>query len=340
MPQRIGFLLLPGFHLLEWAAVRDALMAANTLSALTLYEERLLSLDGAPVCCSAGRAFAVDGALAEAGALQGLVVVAARLPQAPDAAACQAIGAASGALTLLAGIGSGAGWLAAAGRLDGQRCTVRWEQVGELAERHPAVIVSSNLYEADGPVISSAGGGAALDLALHWLGRRHGARLLRELLAHFGLDRLRPGDERQAGNRAGGTAPSGKLTEALALMEANLAEPLATEDIAQLVGVSRRQLERLFKQHLDELPARWYMRLRLTQARRLLQQTSQSILQIGLSCGFASGPHFSRAYRAQFGHTPRDERAQRAAAWRAAPAGDGDGLPPPDPSAPAAGAPR
>jgi len=99
-------------------------------------------------------------------------------------------------------------------------------------------------------------------------------------------------------------------------MEANLGEPLPTDDIARLVGVSRRQLERLFKQHLDELPSRYYARLRLTRARRLLQQTSQSILQIGLACGFASGSHFSNAYRAHFGHTPRDERSQRAAAWR------------------------
>ena len=101
-----------------------------------------------------------------------------------------------------------------------------------------------------------------------------------------------------------------------ALMEANLGEPLPTEDIARLVGVSRRQLERLFKQHLDELPSRYYAELRLARARRLLQQTSQSILQVGLGCGFSSGSHFSNAYRTRFGRTPREERSQRAAAWR------------------------
>nr|WP_276595208.1 helix-turn-helix domain-containing protein [Roseateles albus] len=104
-------------------------------------------------------------------------------------------------------------------------------------------------------------------------------------------------------------------------MEANLAEPLPTEDVARLVGVSRRQLERLFKQHLDALPSRYYLELRLNRARRLLQQSGQSILQIGLSCGFSSGPHFSNAYKAHFDKTPRDERSQRAIAWRR-PAGD------------------
>jgi transcriptional regulator GlxA family with amidase domain len=141
-----------------------------------------------------------------------------------------------------------------------------------------------------------AGGPSSIELIIRWFGSRHGERLQLQLLAHFGLERLRQEHERQseaAAARAGGSA---KLTEAVALMQANLGEPLSTEDIAGLVGVSRRQLERLFK-----------------------QQSSQSILQIGLGCGFTSGAHFSNAYRGFFGRTPRDERSARAAAWRQAP---------------------
>jgi transcriptional regulator GlxA family with amidase domain len=80
--------------------------------------------------------------------------------------------------------------------------------------------------------------------------------------------------------------------------------------------VSRRQLERRFRPHLDALPSRWYLALRLQHARTLLRQTHQSVLQVGLGCGFASGPHFSNAYRAHFGHTPRDERSARVTAWQ------------------------
>jgi transcriptional regulator GlxA family with amidase domain len=181
-------------------------------------------------------------------------------------------------------------------------------------------VISSNLYEIDRGRLSCAGAGASLDMMIAWLGQRHGERLAQELTAHFGLERVRGRDERQRAPlvaRIGHGAP--KLTEAVALMEANLDEPLPTEDIARLVGVSRRQLERLFKQHLGELPSRWYAELRLARARRLLQQTSLSILQVGLSCGFSSGSHFSNAYRTRFGHTPRDERSQRAAAWRTEP---------------------
>jgi AraC-like DNA-binding protein len=94
-------------------------------------------------------------------------------------------------------------------------------------------------------------------------------------------------------------------------MEANIEEPLTTDEIAQHVCVSRRQLERIFKQYLNRVPSQYYLELRLNKARQMLMQTSKSIIQIGLSCGFSSGPHFSSAYRNFFGATPR--RPQPAA---------------------------
>ncbi len=75
--------------------------------------------------------------------------------------------------------------------------------------------------------------------------------------------------------------------------------------------VSRRQLERIFKQYLNRVPSQYYLELRLNRARQMLMQTSKSIIQIGLSCGFSSGPHFSSAYRNFFGVTPREDRNQR-----------------------------
>jgi len=220
----------------------------------------------------------------------------------------------------MGGLDAGAACLAEAGLLRGHRAAIHWPHVAALAERHVDIVVSHHCYEIDRGRLSAAGHLASQDLLIAWFGLRHGDRVAQELVGALGLERLRASDERQrvpTSARLGGG--SAKLAEAVALMEANLGEPLATEDIARLVGVSRRQLERLFKQHLDALPSRWYMELRLNRARRLLQQTSQSILQIGLSCGFASGPHFSNAYRAHFNHTPRDERSRRAEAWRTAP---------------------
>jgi transcriptional regulator GlxA family with amidase domain len=98
------------------------------------------------------------------------------------------------------------------------------------------------------------------------------------------------------------------LIEAAALMEANLEEPLSLDEIAHLVGVSRRQIERLFKRYVGEVPTKYYLDMRLRRARGLLLQTSMSIMEVAVACGFQSPPHFSKCYRDLFGHTPSAER--------------------------------
>ncbi len=323
-PSRIGFVVLPRFSLLGLAGALEALNAANEALDETAYAGVTLSLDGQPVRASCGTTLAPQHGLADAPPLDA-AFVASESPL-PDgerdghAALHHWLRERATAGATLGGIGTGAAVLAQAGLLTGHRATVHWAHVPMLAEAHDQVVLSSNVYEIDRQRLSCAGATASLDMMIAWLGARHGDqgdRLVQTLLVHFGLERLRGRDERQRASAAarlgGGNA---KLAEAVALMEANLGEPLPTEDIARLVGVSRRQLERLFKQHLAQLPSRYYGELRLARARRLLQQTSQSILQIGLACGFASGSHFSNAYRARFVRTPREERSQRAAAWR------------------------
>lgn len=329
--RRIGVLLLPGFGLAGLAGIVETLRAARVLTDGPGWEAVLLSLDGQAVP-AAGGVWVAASALSQAPELA-LALVLAEDPPAPTEPGLGPVSrwlrqlAAAG--VALGGVGAGAAWLASAGVLAGHRATVHWPHIATLAEQHPAVVVSQQLYEIDRQRLSCAGQDASRDLMVAWLGQTLGEQRMRELAQALGLERPRASDERQRvptlARLGGGSA---KLAEAIALMEANLGEPLATEDIAGLVGVSRRQLERLFKQHLNDLPARWYLGLRLTRAQRLLRESPQSVLQIGLACGFASGPHFSNAYRAHFGHTPRDERSVRAQAWRAAgappgPASDG-----------------
>ena len=322
---RVGCLMLPGFALGTLAGAVDVLTAANTLQADTACEAVLLSVDGLAVRAAAGAWVSASAMLTSPPLHMALVV--ADVPwrdgdplNAPVLAWLRGMAAAG---VTLGGLGTGASWLAEAGLLQGHRATLQWPHLGSLAERHPEVVLSQQRFEIDRDRLSSAGFDAARDLLIAWLGQRHGERLAQDLASGFGLAQPRGRDERQ---RVPSAAPLGavsaKLAEAVALMEANLGEPLPTEDVARLVGVSRRQLERLFRQHLDALPSRWYLARRLDRARQLLRQTPQSVLQIGLSCGFASGPHFSNAYRAHFGHTPRDERSLRAIAWHAAPANE------------------
>jgi transcriptional regulator GlxA family with amidase domain len=322
--RRFGFVLLPGHSLLACAAAAEALAAANDLLGEARYRVVRLSADGLPVPAACGTAVGVDAALGASGPLAAAFVVAERLPPAAEVTSAGDEAARvrdwlrdqAQAGAWLGGLGCGAAWLAEAGLLAGYRATVHHAQVGLLGDRHPQTVFSSNVYEIDRDRLSCGPGTASLDLLIAWLAREHGESVVPPLLAHFGLERLRARDERQ---RAPAAAPvtNAKVTEALALMEANLEEPLPTDEIARLVGVSRRQLERLFKQHLDDMPSRYYIELRLMRARRLLRHSGQSILQIALACGFASASHFSNAYRARFGHTPRDERSPRAADWRA-----------------------
>lgn len=320
-------MLLPQFPLLGLAGAREALAAANEVLEQPAYASLVITPDGQPARAACGTRVAADASLATAPLLDAVFVVAggpypdaARDGHAPLHAWLRQRAAAG---CVLGGIGTGSAVLAQAGLLARHRATLPWALVSQMGEAHPDIVVTSHVHEIDGARLSCTTGTASLDLVLAWLAQRHGERVLQALLAHLGLERLRPAGERQrapVAARVGGAGvlTNAKLAEAVALMEANLGEPLATEDIAQLVGVSRRQLERLFKQHLDELPSRYYAELRLARARRLLQQTSQSILQIGLACGFANGSHFSNAYRARFGRTPRDERSPRAVAWEAA----------------------
>ena len=327
-PLRIGFLLLPEFSLLALSGALDAMAAANTLLDEAAYLPGLISADAegdrSPVRSGAGISLAVNGDIANAPALDGVFVVAdTPVPQRGHDQAITWLQQLALAHThqghtlnptpiVMGGIGTGSFLLARAGLLRGCRATIHWPYTSLFAEEFPDMVVSSNLFEIDRHRLTCAGGSASLDMLLNWFGNRHSEDFVAELLDHFGHERLRsPTDHQRVplSARIGGGQP--KLTEAVSLMEANYEEPLPTEEIARLVGVSRRQLERLFKQYLNSLPSRYYLELRLNRARHLLQQTSQSILQIGLSCGFSSGPHFSSAYRNHFGITPREQRSQR-----------------------------
>ncbi|MFG6467610.1 GlxA family transcriptional regulator [Roseateles sp. BYS87W] len=322
--RRVALLLQPGFSMLALAGVLDSLAAANELQDEVVWRGECVSLPGGPVVAANGAPLHTVPLPPEADWHAVFLIQPDATPVEPALAAQLQRWAAEG--RVLAGLDAGAAALAACGLLDGQRACADWPLLDGLADAHPAVAWANGLWEIspDGRRLTCAGGLASLDLCGAWLAAQHGERLGQELAQWLGLSGLRPRDERQrAGYSERRGAGSPKLAEALALMDANLAEPLPTEEVAQLVGVSRRQLERLFKQHLDTLPSRHYLALRLARAQRLLQQSSQSILQIGLSCGFSSGSHFSNAYKSHFGHTPRDERSRRALAWRG-PASSGD----------------
>jgi transcriptional regulator GlxA family with amidase domain len=212
------------------------------------------------------------------------------------------------------GVGAGVLWLAETGAFTGARTALTWSLYPDADAIADQALLSPHLYEIDGVRLSCCGGGASIDFALTLVDILFGATVQAQVKELLCVDRVRGQEERQRvalQARFGVLQP--KLTEAVTLMEANIEEPLSTDEIAQLAGVSRRQLERLFKQYLGSLPSRYYLELRLKRARQLLRDTNHSIVQVGLMCGFSSGSHFSTAFGAQFGKTPREERQRKLA---------------------------
>jgi len=294
-PHRIGFLYWPGTKALTLSLAEEALRVAQRVHPEVVYE--LVFLQAEPLAAGDWRLPGEPWA----GHLEGLDKLFL-LADAPPAQVSAGLAAAlkqqvrSGCV--IGGLSAGVYPLAQLGLLDGYRAAVHWRWQDDFAERFPKVIATSHLFDWDRDRLTACGGLAVLDLLLAVLARDHGAELAGAVSEELVVERIREGGERQRiplQNRLGSSHP--KLTQAVLLMEANIEEPLTTDEIAQHVCVSRRQLERIFKQYLNRVPSQYYLELRLNKARQLLMQTSKSIIQIGLSCGFSSGPHFSSASR-------------------------------------------
>ncbi len=309
--REVGFLLVSSFSMLPFIAAIEPLRVANRLSGRSLYSWRLFTVDGEPAIANNGMAQAVDSAIDRAPRLPIVIVCG---PYEPSLYQDEKVFgwlrnlARNG--TQLGAVDTGSYVLARAGLLNGYRCTIHWENLPGFAQEFPDIEVSSALFEIDRDRMTCAGGTAALDMMLHLIAEHHDHRLATAVAEAFIQDIIRHPDEPQRMNlrsRTGVSHP--KLLGCITLMEANLEQPLLHNDLASAVGLSKRQMERLFSRYLDSTPSRYYMDLRLKMARRLLEQTSLPILEVALACGFSSPGHFSHRYRALFGVSPRQERS-------------------------------
>lgn len=309
-PLQLAVLLLPPCSMFGIGCLTEPFALANRLSGKKLYQLSFYSWDGEPLPLNGGMTFPVTGALRTATVYQQLFVLSEGVSSFADSGLCTSeLARLAPRLALLGGVHAGAWWLASAGVLDGYRATIHWQDYPRFADRFPKVVASQRVFELDRDRFSCGGALAVLDGALALIGRDHGAELVESVAAALCAERVRSSEEKQRVPllaRVGERQP--KLTEAVMLMEANIEEPLTTDEIAQFTGQSRRQLERMFKQHLDVPPSRYYLQLRLERARAMLRNTGKSVVQIGLLCGFSSGPHFSTVYRSHFGIAPREER--------------------------------
>lgn len=204
---------------------------------------------------------------------------------------------------VLGGLWNGAWYLGSAGLLDGYRCAIHAEQRTALAERVPLARVSQDTLVLDRNRFTSATPSSAFEMMIRWLSCRFSTQLADAVLDTLDSDQ----SKYRSFQKPQQPKVSNTLREVIALMEANLEETLSPNQLSEVVGLSVRQIQRLFKDQLHTTPQKYYFQLRITEARRLIQNSNASIFDVSIACGFVSCTHFSRSYSAFFGHPPSKE---------------------------------
>ncbi|MGB0507262.1 MAG: GlxA family transcriptional regulator [Pikeienuella sp.] len=310
-PTEYIFLLVENFSHMPFSCALEAFRIANLAAERELYSWRLASENGADASSSNGTVTRVDMGLDNTSPDAHVIVVAGLNAKHHSSPAVEAwlrwrkrFGSGK-----IGAICCGSYILAEAGLMGGRRCALHWEYHDAFMEDHPDVDLSTSVFVKDGRFFSASGGAAATDLALSLIEEDHGSDLSRntaERLVYASVRSEQDGQRASYNSKIGARNP--RLARAMEIMETDLDEPMKSSDIASEVGMSTRQLERLFGRYLNCSPKKYRMELRLARARTLLRQTELSVINVALACGFTSPSHFSRCYRTRYGETPYSQK--------------------------------
>lgn len=307
--QTFGFILLPGFALMSFAAATEPLRAANLIAGRPLYEIAFFGETGAALS-SSGIATPTQPLPTRADHLSAVFVCAGGSPadwRRP--AVHQTLRRLAGEGVRIGGISGGPYVLAEAGLLKGRRFAIHWEHAPALSEAFPDLRPEQARFVIDGARVTCGGGVAPLDLMHALIAERMGADFARRVSDWFLHTQVEPGAGPQRASlaeRFGVHHPA--LLTVLGKMEATSEAPLSRDAMARFAGVSARHLDRLFAEHRGVSFLHDYHRLRLDHADRLLKQSALSISEIAFATGYSSSSHFTRAYRLQFGGPPHQAR--------------------------------
>lgn len=300
----VGVLLFDAFSNHCLANAIEPLRAANTLARKQLYRWQFLSLDGRGVVSSSGLPVQPEAALSHHGGGDYLFVMPSYEFAAHATERCaRALRAAKKRYGSLVGMDMGSWLLAAAGLLDGRRATIHWDELSNFAETFPEVEVREDRVVQDGNILSCGGVTTTFDLVLSLIEQHHGPMLRLEVASLFMQG------ESTAPPRAYKSVPRNRRGEAaVAQMRRNIEVPLPIPEIARRVGLPQKALAEICTTQYGLGPRQLYQAIRLREARRLIEVTNQSIEEIAGRCGYLNASAMTRAFRVEFGITPKSLR--------------------------------
>lgn len=310
----VELLALPGFSMMALSATIEPLRSVNRLAGDSLYRWIVTTPGGGRVTASNGLELSAEPFMAKSAARLTIVVASLGIEGFRDAPVLHALRQRRSGPMSVGAVSNGALLLGRAGLLRQRRATIHWEMQQRLAEEIPEAEITDRLFCIDREVITAGGGTAGMDMMLAFIAMRDGREIAGDVAEQFLHGRPREGSETQRLDtmiRYKITNPH--LLRAIRIMERHQSDPVKIGRVAELVGVSERQLERCFDAAFGMAPSDFYMSLRLKAARRHLLDSTEPLEAIAELTGFSSPGHFSRAFKAWAGIPPSVLRRRSAA---------------------------
>jgi transcriptional regulator GlxA family with amidase domain len=300
---RVGLILPAGFHVMSYAALAT-FDTANFIAGEEFYAVSILSEHGGPVPNSFGTATETESL--DIKPFDTLLVGAGLALTPPSPKLVTFLREAVTDARRVASICIGTFILAEAGILDGRRVTTHWAWSQELQRRFPKVRVEMDrIFIADGPVWTSAGMTAAIDMALGLVERDMGGDIARATAKMMVVHHRRAGGQSQHSAMLELDAKSDRVQDALAFARKNLREPLTVEQLAEAARLSPRQFTRVFRLETGQSPARAVENLRLEAGRYMLEQGRLPVEEIAREAGFGDRERMRRSFLRTYGQTPQ-----------------------------------
>ncbi|MGJ7565734.1 GlxA family transcriptional regulator [Variovorax sp. GB1R11] len=304
--KRIGVLVFPGFQILDLAAIA-AFELANMHAGKTLYKVELLSEEGGLVASSSG--VSTDSKRFTAARFDTLLMTGALTIKPTSEKMCRFLRAGLRHARRVASICTGAFGLADAGLLDGRRATTHWAFAQELQKRHPAIKVQPDrIFINDGPVWTSAGMTAGIDLVLALVEEDLGVEAARFIAKKLVVYHRRAGGQSQYSALLALEPRSDRIQQTLVHARANLRDALSVEELAEVAHLSPRQFSRAFKAETGQSPAHAVENLRVEAARALIDEGSLALGVVALETGFGDPERMRRAFLRTLGQPPQSVR--------------------------------